>query len=118
MEYISLAFRRKPLFNLRFISYSADYLTVLGTFRGSSMVEQLPVKELVVGSSPTRGAKKKRPEHVSGSFLFLLSGRTKKAGAMFCTGKTASRGREQNCRRTILTCDRVLPAELKILGLN
>ena len=25
-------------------------------FRGSSMVEQLPVKELVVGSSPTRGA--------------------------------------------------------------
>ena len=27
-------------------------------FRGSSMVEQLPVKELVVGSSPTRGARK------------------------------------------------------------
>ena len=25
-------------------------------FRDSSMVEQLPVKELVVGSSPTRGA--------------------------------------------------------------
>ena len=43
-------------------------------FRGSSMVEQLPVKELVVGSSPTRGAKKKRPEHVSGSFLFLPLG--------------------------------------------
>jgi putative endonuclease len=29
------------------------------TFLGSSMVEQLPVKELVVGSSPTRGARHK-----------------------------------------------------------
>ena len=36
-----------------------DYALVKGAnlFRGSSMVEQLPVKELVVGSSPTRGAK-------------------------------------------------------------
>ncbi len=41
------------------------------TFRDSSMVEQLPVKELVPGSSPGRGAKKKAPEHVSGVFLFL-----------------------------------------------
>ena len=29
---------------------------VRGVFRGSSMVEQLAVNELVVGSSPTRGA--------------------------------------------------------------
>ncbi|TSC85659.1 MAG: hypothetical protein G01um10148_1045 [Parcubacteria group bacterium Gr01-1014_8] len=31
--------------------------SILGrTFPGSAMVAQLPVKELVVGSSPTRGA--------------------------------------------------------------
>ncbi len=39
------------------------------TFRGSSMVEQLPVKELVPGSSPGRGARKE--ERPSGRFFVL-----------------------------------------------
>ncbi len=34
---------------------------IVDTFRGSSAVEQFPVKELVVGSIPTHGASKKHP---------------------------------------------------------
>ena len=40
-------------------------------FRGSSMVEQLPVKELVVGSSPTRGAQSWKEPEESGFWLAL-----------------------------------------------
>ncbi len=44
-------------------------------FRDSSMVEQLPVKELVVGSSPTRGANKNSPRNM-GYFLYQICTRT------------------------------------------
>lgn len=39
--------------------YSGPFFSIMVTpFPGSSMVERLPVKERVVGSNPTRGAKK------------------------------------------------------------
>ena len=41
------------------------------TFRGSSMVEQLPVKELVVGSSPTRGASEENESRRKTGFSFF-----------------------------------------------
>ncbi len=42
----------------------------LDVFRGSSVVEQFAVNELVVGSNPTRGADENSPINM-GLFLYL-----------------------------------------------
>lgn len=48
---------------------------IVGTFRGSSAVEQFPVKELVVGSIPTHGAKSKILRfHIWGFYFSFLRG--------------------------------------------
>ncbi len=42
------------------------------TFRGSSVVEQFAVNELVVGSNPTRGALVTKPHNLWGFVLYGL----------------------------------------------
>jgi hypothetical protein len=72
-----------------------------GIFRGSSMVEQLPVKELVVGSSPTRGANSRTGG--LGRFFYLRRGESverfrvglERHSDVSSTDETASQGREK-----------------------
>ena len=48
---------RTPVRELLYRLSAFHQKSIVNPFRDSSMVEQLPVKELVVGSSPTRGAR-------------------------------------------------------------
>ena len=63
----------------------------------AQLVEQLPLKEMVVGSNPT-GRTKTKESALQQIFCLV------RAAAMPCTCRAARRGCDQNLRRQILSC--------------
>ncbi len=65
---VGLYFKKTVLYYQPISSYNAAYI-----FRGSSMVEHATVNRRVVGSSPSRGAKKRKTLYHKVDFLFFIS---------------------------------------------
>ena len=64
---VGLYLKKTVLYYQPISSYNAAYI-----FRGSSMVEHATVNRRVVGSSPSRGAKKRKTLYHKVDFLFLF----------------------------------------------